>query len=193
MRRLSLLLLLLAAALGPTSSAHAALLPTTDPLAPVLTLAGETEEETEEAEESEEAEEEECEPEEGEPCEEEALSKANPQEEQCLLKKASATVTANPGKQRVRLAVHYRTLKPAAVAVKASLRGTKGVLYLGNHHAHFRRSGVYRDTFTLPEKKMKKVLAARDFKVELQVVNTPPSCLVELTAHRDGSRKLLWS
>jgi hypothetical protein len=154
----------------------------------------EADEESEDAAEEAEIEREICE-EDPELCEEEEPGKAEGKRknDECLLKKASAVVTANPGKGRLRLTVRYKTLKPATVNVEASLRGSKGVLFLGNEHTRFRRSGVYRDTFQLSEKKMKKALAARDFEVELQAVNTPPSCKVELKAHRDGGKKLLWS
>lgn len=196
MRNLStLLVLLLLAALAIAPSAQAGLLPAAPQLSP-LALAGEADEgeeaEDEGGESEPEEEEEACEPEEGEPCEE-AAAPARRVDDECLLKKASANVTANPGKGRLRLAVHYRTLKPATVAVEASLQGSKGVLHLGTDHARFRRSGVYRDTFALAERKMKKALAAREFSVRLQVVDTPASCRVELTAHRDGARKLSWS
>ncbi|HEU4598650.1 MAG TPA: hypothetical protein VFS26_02780 [Solirubrobacterales bacterium] len=195
LRALTVLLLLAALAIVP--SAQAELLPGTPQLSPSALLEEEEAEEEEAEEEAEESEaeaeeEEECEPEEGEPCEE-APAPGQQTNDECLLKKASAIVTANPGRGRLRLTVRYRTLKPATVLVEASLQGSKGVLYLGNDHARFRRSGVYRDTFALAEKKMKKALAARQFSVELQVVNTPPSCRVELTAHRDGARKLSWS
>lgn len=197
MRKLPLLLvLLLLSVLLAAASVQASSVPV--PVPPAETLL--EEEEDDEAEESgveeEEAEpeEEDCTPEyeELELCEEEAPGQAKKNDE-CLLKKASATVTANPGKRRLRLTVRYKTLEPATVDVEASLRGSKGFAFLGNDHARFRRSGVYRDTFELPEKRMNKALAARDFKVELQVVNTPPSCKVELTAHRDGAKKLRWS
>lgn len=198
MRNLPLLLaLLLLSLLVAAASAHAAVVPVPTQVPALIALADEEEDEpeaeiAEDGDESEEAELDEgepCEPEEGEPCGEEAQRKAD----ECLLKSASATVIANPGKRRLRLAVHYKTLKPASVNVEASLRGPKGALFLGNEHTRLRRSGVYRDTFELPEKKMKKALAARDFEVKLQAVNTPPSCQVELTAHRDGAKKLLWS
>jgi hypothetical protein len=197
MRKLPLLLvLLLLSVLLAAASVQASPLPV--PVQPAEVLLDEEEEgEAEESgaeEEVVEAEEEECTPEykELELCEEEPSGQAK-KDDECLLEKASATVTANPGKRRLRLTVHYKTLKPATVNVEASLRGSKGGAFLGNDHARFRRSGVYRDTFALPEKKMNKALAARDFKVELQVVNTPPSCRVELTAHRDGAKKLRWS
>ncbi|HEV2727244.1 MAG TPA: hypothetical protein VGV34_03065, partial [Solirubrobacterales bacterium] len=100
---------------------------------------------------------------------------------ECLLKNASAAITANPGKRRFRLTVHYRTLKPTTVSVAAALQGPKGAVHLGTDHAHFRRSGVYRDNFELSEKQSKKALTAREFSVELHVVNAPASCDVELS------------
>lgn len=197
MRNLPLLLaLLLLAALGTAGAASASPLPTPLQPAPVFLEGEENEaEEPEEAEDTAEdaqIEREICE-EDPELCEEEPAPKNKAKDDACLLKKASATVTANPGKRRLRLTVRYRTLKPAAVNVEALLRSAKGVVYLGNEHARFRRSGVYRDTFQLPEKQMKKAVTAREFEVELQVVNTPPSCRVELNAHRGGAKKLIWS
>lgn len=205
MRKLPLLLaLLLLSVLVAATSAQASLLPGAPQPAPVFFAEPEEEDEADEDEaedpneaaEEAEIERELCE-EDPEFCEEEEAEhgkgKGKPKDDPCLLKKASATVTANPGKRRLRLTVRYKTAKPATVNVEASLRGPKGFVFLGNEHSRFRRSGVYRDTFELPEKKMKKALAARDFKVELQVVNTPPSCQVELEAHRDGAKKLLWS
>lgn len=115
--------------------------------------------------------------------------KEEAEEEQCVLDSARAAVTVNPGKRQLRLTVHYKTLKPATVDVKASLQGPKGAVHLGTEHARFRRSGVYRDTFTLPEKQMKKALAARDFSVELHVVNAPTTCDVELTKASPRARR----
>jgi hypothetical protein len=201
MRNLPLLLaLLLLSVLLAAASTHASTGPVpAEPLAPLLAEA-EEEDEGEEADEGDETEDpaedaqierEICE-EEPELCEEEPGNDKG-KGDGCLLKKASATVTANPGKRRLRLSVHYKTLKPATVNVEALLRSAKGVVYLGNEHARFRRSGVYRDTYELAEKQMKKAAAAREFEVELHVVNTPPSCRVELSAHRSGAKKLLWS
>jgi hypothetical protein len=113
--------------------------------------------------------------------EEREEAKAKEREELCVLDSAKAAVTVNPGKRRLRLSVHYKTLKPATVDVEASLQGPKGTVRLGTEHARFRRSGVYRDTFTLPERQMKKALVAREFSVALHVVNAPASCDVELT------------
>jgi hypothetical protein len=187
MRNLPLLLvLLLLSALAAAPAAPASSLPFVDQIRP---LALDDEEESEEAEdEAEEAEVERelCE-EDPEFCEEEAeprgkaKGKDEGQGDQCALKNASANVTLNPGKRRLRLTVHYRTLKPASVSVGASLEGPKGMVHLGTDHARFHRSGVYRDSFGLAEKQTKKALAAREFSVELHVVNEPASCRLELT------------
>jgi hypothetical protein len=194
MRKLPLLLvLLLLSILLAATSAHASLLPLGNQAAPFV--APEDEEEGEdEGEEGEDPDEEAqinrelCEWDE-EFCEEEGAPQRKAKEGECLLKNASAALTANPGKRRLRLTVHYRTLKPTSVTVEASLQGPKGAVRLGTSHARFRRSGVYRDTFGLAEKQMKKALAANDFTVELRVVSAPPSCGVELTKASPRARR----
>lgn len=192
MRNLPLLLaLVLLCVLGTAVSAQASLLPVVDQVRPFV--ADEEEAEAEEAEdEAEDAqiERELCE-EDPEFCEEEPEPKGKDkgEGEECLLQSAKAAITANPGKRRLRLSVHYKTLKPTTVDVQASLQGPKGAVRLGTEHARFRRSGVYRDTFTLPEKQMKKALAAREFSVELHVVNAPASCDLELTGASPRARR----
>jgi hypothetical protein len=197
MSKLPLLsVLLLLALLGATASAQAALVPAPPP-GPVLLVADDEEEEEAEESEAEEPEDEEgaCEPEEDEQCDEEAeesTQKRRPRDELegsdraagddgCLLKSASAAITVNPGKRRLRLTVHYRTWGPASVSVEALLRGVSGAVYLGTGHAHFARSGVYRDTFALAEKQTKRALAAREVSVEVRVVNSSPPCRLHLT------------
>jgi hypothetical protein len=196
MRKLPLLLVLfLLSVLVAAVPAQGSLLLAPVPTTPTLALAGEEEDEADEepgeedAGPEEEEPEEDCEFEEEELCEEEDTPKAKRKDDECLLKGARAAVTANPGKRRLRLTVHYRTWKPATVSVEASLQGPKGAVYLGADHARFRRSGVYRDTFGLAEKQMKKALAATEFTVELHVVNTPPSCTVELTGASRRARR----
>lgn len=189
MRNLPLLLvLLLLSALAAAPAAQASSLSLVDQVRPFV-FDVEEEDESEEAEdeaEEAEAERELCE-EDPELCEEEeeprgkAKGKDKDQGDECVLKNASANVTINPGKRRLRLTVHYRTQKPASVSVAASLEGPKGMVHLGTDHARFRRSGVYRDTFGLAEKQAKKAMAAREFSVELHVVNEPASCGLELT------------
>jgi hypothetical protein len=192
MRKLPLLLALLLFAVLATAIPAQAALPA-DPELP-SSLAGPAEEEEGEAEEAEDeeaeaSEDEECVFEEGEwlfcdeeePAAKQDKGKSKGMDDECLLKNAKADVTVNPGKRRLRLSVHYRTWKPATVTVEAVLRGVKGAVHLGTDHARFRRSGVYRDTYELAEKQMKKALAAREVEVELHVVNTPSSCAIELT------------
>lgn len=185
MRKLPLVLvLLLLSALGTAATAQASLLPLADQIRPLVV---DEEAEPEEAEDEElEFDEEVCvteEEKEEEFCEEEeAEPKGKGKEgDECLLKSANASLTANPGKHRLRLTVHYKTLKPTTVSVEASLQSPKGAVRLGTDHARFRRSGVYRDTYGLAEKQMRKAAAAREFSVELHVVNAPASCGIELT------------
>lgn len=183
MRKLPLLLaLLLLSLLGTAVAAQAALLPQPGQL--TAPFAAEDEEEAEaeasDADEEELDSEEACDPEE-EICEEEEQAKDKGKDDACLLKDATAAVTVNPGKRRLRLVVRYRTWKPAGVSVEAVLRGVKGAVYLGTSHVHFRRSGVYRDTYELAEKETKRALAAREVSVDLQAINTPPSCRLHLT------------
>ncbi|MDQ2629412.1 MAG: hypothetical protein M3Y75_00355 [Actinomycetota bacterium] len=186
MRNLPLLLaLLLLTVLGTAATAQASLLPVVDQVSPFI--ADDEEEETEAEEAEDEAEEaqidrELCE-EDPEFCEEESEPKGKGQDkgDECLLKSAKASLTANPGKRRLRLTVHYKTLKPTTVSVEASLESPKGTIHLDTDHARFRRSGVYRDNYELPEKQMKKAAVARGFSVELHVVNAPAACDIELT------------
>lgn len=122
-------------------------------------------------------------------AEEERLEAA--EAEECVIEDATAKVTANPGKGSVGLIVRYRAYSPAAVAIDARLRGGKGSIHLGASHAHFRRAGTFRDTFVLGEKRMERVLAAREFEIELQAVNTPRYCQLELNgALRRAKRSL---
>jgi hypothetical protein len=100
--------------------------------------------------------------------------------EECVVEDATARVTANPGNGTVALSIRYRSYSPAAVAIDSRLRGGRGSVHLGASHARFRRAGIFRDTFALGEKRMAKVLAAREFEVELQAVNTPRYCQLEL-------------
>jgi hypothetical protein len=192
MRNLPLLLvLLLLSVLLSAASAQASLLPVPTPVQPFVAI-DEEEAEEDEAAEAEDEEEEFCtfEEEEEELCEEEEeFAPKDDKGDECLLKSANASITANPGKRRLRLTVHYKTLKPAAVNVEASLQGPKGAVRLGIDHARFRRSGVYRDTFSLAEKQAKKALVAREFSVELHVVNSPSSCDIELTGASRRARR----
>lgn len=128
-------------------------------------------------------------------CEEEEEEEATPKQkgdkkdDECALRGAKAAVSVNPGKRRLRLTVHYKTREPATVSVAATLLGSNGAVHLGTEHARFRRSGVYRDTFGLSEKQTKKAASAREFSVQLHVVNAPASCDVELSGASRRARR----
>jgi hypothetical protein len=155
-------------------------------------------EETDEAEDGEdetEAEEDGCtiEDEEDVPlCAEIAEEERESEEaEECVLEDATAKLAALPGNQTVQLVIRYKALAPASVAIDARLRGPHGGLHLGAEHTHFRRGGVFRDNFVLGEKQMQRALAAREFTVTLQAVNTPRYCRFNLEgAPRRAKRPL---
>lgn len=124
-------------------------------------------------------------------CAEIAAEEKEEAAEECVIEDATAKVSANPGNGSVGLTVRYRAYAPASVAVDARLRGGKGSVHLGASHTRFRRSGTFRDTFVLGEKRMERVLAAREFEVELQAVNTPRHCRIEVSgALRRAKRSL---
>ncbi|HKH63928.1 MAG TPA: hypothetical protein VKA35_00535 [Solirubrobacterales bacterium] len=100
--------------------------------------------------------------------------------EKCILEDATAKLAARPGNHTVELIIRYEAVAPASVAIDARLRGSRGGLHLGSEHTHFRRTGVYRDDFVLSEKQMERALGAREFSVELQAVNTPRLCRLNL-------------
>jgi hypothetical protein len=189
MRKLPLLLVLLLISLFAVAGPARAL--SVPPVPPIVF--GEEADENEEGE-GDESEACEADPEEGESCEEaeEAVEEAAAAEE-CVIEDATATVAASPGNDTVRLTIRYKAFAPAAVAIDARLRGSKGGVRLGKDRARFRRAGVFHDSFGLGKKEMVRALAAREFAIELHAVNTPASCRMQLTAHRGGSSKLLWS
>jgi hypothetical protein len=111
--------------------------------------------------------------------------------EECVLEDATARVSANPGNETVALVIRYQADAPASVAIDARLHGGKGSVRLGADHARFRRAGTFRNTFVLGEKRMQRVLAAREFEVELQAINTPRYCRLDLNgAPRRAKRSL---
>ena len=193
-----LLVLLLLSLLTAAASAHALSLPVLpgDPAA----ATGEEDEETETDDEGEtgeegEAEEDGCVIEDEEDvqlCAEIAEEERELEEaEACVIEDATAKVAAHPGDSTVQLTIHYEALVPAAVAIGARLRGSQGRLHLGSRHAHFRRAGVYRDSFALGEKQMERALTAREFTIELKAVNTPRYCRLDLKgAPRPAKRSL---
>jgi hypothetical protein len=111
--------------------------------------------------------------------------------EKCVLEDATAKVSANPGNGSVALVIRYEADSPASVAIDARLRGNKGSVHLGADHARFRRSGTFRDTFLLGEKRMERVLAAREFELELQAANTPRYCQIEVNGALHRAKRSL--
>jgi hypothetical protein len=171
------------------------------PLGPVPVLAEEDDEDELGAEDGDEEGweyDEECEfvgeDEEEEFCEETEGDDGTPPE--CLLSSAEATVSAIPARDTVRLSVRYTARSSAAVKVELFLRGGKGPLSLGEDRKRFERKGTFRQTERLTEDQMKKVVAARNFTVELQAVNTPRYCHryfdQKLTVKRASGAGLTW-
>jgi hypothetical protein len=195
MRKLPLPLIVLLLALFAVASPAQALSLSSLPIAPLAA----PDEEADEAEGDEEGEAEESDLEEPEDCEfDEETEEENCEEteegegEECILKDAQARVAASPANNTVRLTIHYKAFAPAAVSIKAKLRGSKGGLNLGASKARFRRAGAFHDSIALSEKRMEKALAARKFAIDLQALNTPGYCRFHLTAQRGGGKRL-WS
>ncbi len=117
--------------------------------------------------------------------------------EECRLEGAEATVTTVPARDQVRLTVRYRTFEPSAVAIALELHGGKGALDLGTDTVHFGDSGTVHATETLTDAQMTRALAAREFTVAIQAVNTPRYCGEEferhLTARKEAGGGLQWS
>ena len=195
MRKLLLPLLVALLALGAVAGPAQAL---SLPLAPLVAPEDEAEagDESDAAEEAEEGEESgECTIEDEEDvqlCAEIAAEEAEEaRAEECVLEDATARVSANPGNGSVALIVRYEADAPSSVAVDARLTGGKGGVHLGADHARFRRAGTFRDTFVLGEKRMERVLAAREFEVELQAVNTPRYCRLDLNGALHRAKRSL--
>jgi hypothetical protein len=140
-----------------------------------LPLALDTAEEDEELE-AEELEFDECLEEEDEEECEERIEAGTGDDEACVLRSASATVTVLKAHDRVRLALRYTTFSPAVVGIQYSLRGHRGALKMGSDSHRFSRRGVFRDTETLTAAEMDRVNAATEFDVRVQAVNAPRYC-----------------
>jgi hypothetical protein len=111
--------------------------------------------------------------------------------EECAIEDAIARVSANPGNDSVALTIRYEAIAPASVAIDARLHGNKGSIHLGASRTHFRRSGTFRNIFVLGEKRMERVLAAREFEIELKAVDTPRYCRLELNGALHRAKRSL--
>jgi hypothetical protein len=92
----------------------------------------------------------------------------------CLISTANPTVTSSHDK--VRLAVHYTTSSPTAVAVEYGLHGGKGSLFLGSDRERLGASGTLHLSKHLTDAQMAKVMAATSFTVRLRVAAAPSYC-----------------
>lgn len=117
--------------------------------------------------------------------------------EECFVRSAAATIAANPGSDTIRLALSYTSWSPATVAVSYRLRGGKGGLDLGHATKHFGRKGVLKLTAKLTGPEMVKAMAAHEFDVSVQAVNTPAYCgklfAQRLNAHKALGKGRLWT
>jgi hypothetical protein len=156
------------------------------PTTPVVTAEDEEEECETDAECEEEFDAEECEEleEEGEECEDEGAGASGAEAPvECRLSSASATVSADPAHDKLRLSVHYSTFSPTSVAFDYFLHGSKGPLALGGDKKHFAKKGSFHQTESLTEPQMAKVLAAKDFTVQLRPAGVPHFCNHLLDRH----------
>jgi hypothetical protein len=190
MRNLPLLLaLLLLSVLLSAVSAQASLLPA--PQLPPTPLLAEEEEEDEGEELEEDEESEDCVIEDEEDvqlCAEIAKEEKEAAEaERCVLESASASVDANPSNGKIRFTIRYTTYGSAPFSLRYSLRGGKGTLQLGSTKARFSQAGAFHDIVRIDERKLPKMLAAREFQIELQAQKAPDSCRERLTVQHRGA------
>lgn len=113
--------------------------------------------------------------------------------EKCVLESANASVSASPDSGKVRLTVHYTTYSPASFALSYSLRGSKGSMRLGGAKARFGRAGTFHDVVRIDKQRLPKMLAAREFQIQLQAKKTPGYCRERLTVQRHGAGRAHWS
>jgi hypothetical protein len=196
--RLALLLILLLSALLAVPAKATVLLVAAPPANPMLPQALAADEADQDEPLEDEAAEEKAEDEarEAEECEvgEEQCAPEAGDEEGCLLTAVQATVSASPHADRIRVAIRYTALRPAAVAVRYQVRVDSGGVRLGSVQAHFVRKGVFHDTIVLNDRELGKVISAREVAIGLHALNTPDYCRhvfqQHLTPRRSGNRQL---
>jgi Regulator of chromosome condensation (RCC1) repeat len=113
----------------------------------------------------------------------------------CVLRVARARVFVYARRKRVRLVIRYKTYRPAKVTVAYRLLGGRGQLALGGASSHFKTAGLFRLAERLGEPEMRKVRAARLFKLKFRIPGTPGSCARYYTKRltipkRYGGRKV---
>lgn len=92
--------------------------------------------------------------------------------------------------------IRYVAYTRAKVTTSYILHGRKGKLNLGKATKTFKKKGVFRLPKKLTRKKMKKVRAATDFRVQFQIPGTPRFCKHyfkrKLTVARYVEGQLVW-
>ena len=173
-----------------SSPAHAltvALGPNGSPPTAVVAVGEEAEEESAESEE-------EVDPDQIEEEEEEEEEDSPPAE--CLLQTARARVTAYPAQSKVLLLVRYSSSEPADAAIDYRLKGSKGSLTFAESKQRLADRGVIRLSENLSKGETTKVLAAKNFTVELHIPAAPDDCrrfqTRHLTIEHESSSRLTW-
>ena len=115
---------------------------------------------------------------------------------ECILKVARARVFVFTKKSKVRLVIRYTTHKAAKVTVSYKLKGSKGSLNLGKATKKFQTKGVFRLPVRLKPAQVRKVKAAKEFKVQFAIKRTPKSCKQfyskQLTIPQVISKQTVW-
>ncbi|HEX6666939.1 MAG TPA: hypothetical protein VF081_10145 [Solirubrobacterales bacterium] len=151
-------------------SAHAAGAPNPPLAGAVLIDDAEEEDEGFEFEEFDEGEEDEGEFEEGP----EDRRGGEPPEE-CGLRTARGAVVADESRSAISTQVSYTSFDPVKVAITLQLNG-RGSLTLWRDHKRLGQSGVVHASERLGKGQLAKVLAARNFTLEIKVLDAPRYC-----------------
>jgi hypothetical protein len=115
---------------------------------------------------------------------------------ECVLRTARATIVALEAQSKLRLQLSYTSFEPTPAVLDYQLRGGKGALDLPGGHRHLAESGVLRETKTLSESQLAKVMAAKTFTIRIRVPDTPGYCSRyssrQLKTRREAPGKVAW-
>lgn len=114
----------------------------------------------------------------------------------CVLRVARARVFVSSHQRLVRLVIRYKTYHPAKVTVSYELFGRRGKLALGRTTSYFSTVGVFRRARSLRQKEMRKIRAARLFKLRFGIPKAPGFCAryytKRLTIRKRFSGQVVW-
>ena len=113
--------------------------------------------------------------------------KESAEAERCVLESAGASVVANPASGKIRFTIRYTAYGPAPFSLRYRLRSGKGSLNLGSTKARFGQAGTFHYTVRVDDRKLPKLLAAREFQIELRAQQAPGSCRERLTVQHRGA------